>query len=91
MQAETPIFWPPDAKNWLVVKDPDAGKDWRQAEKEVTEVEMVGWHHWLNWHEFEQTQGDSEGQGSLVCCRSQGLKKSAIEQQQNQLYLNTIN
>ena len=92
MQAETPIFWPPDGKNWLIEKDPDAGKDWRQDEKEVTEVEIVGWHLWLNWHEFEQTQGDSEGQGSLVCFRSWGLKKSATDQQhQNQLYLDTIN
>jgi len=92
MQAETSIFWPPDGKNWLIEKDPDAGKDWRQDEKEVTEVEMVGWHLWLNWHEFEQTQGDSEGQGTLVCCRSWALKKSAVEQQQqNQLYLNKIN
>ena len=57
-EAETPIFWPPDVKNWLIGKDPDAGKDWRQEEKGPTEDEMVGWHHWLNAHEFEQTLGD---------------------------------
>ena len=53
VEAETPIVWPPDAKNWLIGKDPDAGKDWRQEEKETTEDEMVGWHQWLNGHEFE--------------------------------------
>ena len=66
-EAEAPIFWPPDVKSWLTGKDPDAGKDWRQ-EKGMTEDEMVGWHHWLNGHEFEQTLEDSEGQGSLACC-----------------------
>ena len=64
---EAPILWPPDAKNWLIGKDPDAGKDWGQEEKEVAEDETVGWHHWLNGHEFEKTLGDNEGQGSLVC------------------------
>ena len=54
-EAETPILWPPDAKNWLLGKDPDAGKDWRQEEKGMTEDEMVGWHNWLDGHEFEQT------------------------------------
>ena len=52
-EAKTPILWPPDAKNWLIGKDPDAGKDWRQEEKGTTEDEMVGWHHWLDGHEFE--------------------------------------
>ena len=52
-EVETPILWPPDAKNWLTRKDPDAGKDWRREEKGTTEDEMVGWHHWLNGHEFE--------------------------------------
>ena len=64
---EAPILWPPDARNWLTRKDPDAGKDWKQKEKGVTEDEMFGWHHWLSGHEFKQTLGDSEGQGSLVC------------------------
>ena len=65
-EAETPILWPPDGKSWFTGKDPDAGKDWGQEEKAVTEDKMVGWHHWLNGH--KQTQGESEGQGSLVCC-----------------------
>ena len=54
VEAETPILWPPDAKNWLIGKDPDARKDWRQEEEGMTEDEMIGWHHWLNGHEFEQ-------------------------------------
>ena len=66
--AEAPILWPPNAKSQLTGKDPDARKDWRQEEKGTIEDEMVGWHHWLNGHEFEQALGDSEGQGSLVCC-----------------------
>ena len=69
-EAAAPILWPPYAKNWLTGKDPGAGKDWGQEEKWVTEDEMVGWHHWLNGHEFEQASGDGEGQGGLVCCRS---------------------
>ena len=61
------ILWPPDVKNWLTGKDPDAEKDWRQ-EKGTTEDEMVGWHHWLNWHEFEQALGVGDRQGSLASC-----------------------
>ena len=64
-EAETLILWPPDEKNWLIWKDPGAGKDWKQEEKGTTEDEIVGWHHWLNEHEFEQTLGDDEEQGSL--------------------------
>ena len=64
----TPIIWPPDAKNWLIGKDPDAVKEWGQEENGTTEDEMVGWHHWLDDHEFEQTLGVGDGQGSLVCC-----------------------
>ena len=77
-EAEAPILWPPDVKSWLIGKDSDAGKDWGQEEKGVSEDEMVGWHHWLNGHEFEQTLGDSEGQGSLACCRPWGHKESDI-------------
>ena len=67
-EAETPILWPPDGKNWLIGKDSDAGKDWRQEEKGMTEDEMVGWYHRLNGHGFGWTPGVGEGQGSLVCC-----------------------
>ena len=67
-ETGTLILWPPDAKNWLIWKDPDAGKDWRQEEKGTTEDEMGGWHHRLDGHEFQQTLGDGEGQGGLVCC-----------------------
>ena len=67
-QAETPILWPPDVKNWLIGKDPDAGKDWRQEEKGMTEDEMVGWHQRLDGREFEQAPGVDDGQGSLACC-----------------------
>ena len=74
-EAETLILWPPDAKNWLTGKDPDTGKDWRQ-EKGTTEDEMIGWHHWLNGHEFEQTLGIGDGQGGLACCSPWGRKES---------------
>ena len=74
-EAEAPIPLPLDEKSWLIGKDPDAGKDWRQEEKGATEDEMDGWHHSLNGHEFEQTLGDGEGLGSLVCCSSLGLKE----------------
>ena len=75
VEAEAPIFWPPDVKSQIIGKDPDAGKDWRQKEKGVTDDEMVGWHHWLNGDEFEQAPGDDEGQGSLACCSSWGCKE----------------
>ena len=71
--AEAPILWPPDAKNWLIRKDPDAGKDWRQEEKGMTEDEVFRWHHQLDGHETEQALGVSDGQGSLVCCSPQSL------------------
>ena len=72
-EDEVPIHWPPDAKSWPIRKDPEAGKDWRQKEQRMTEVKMVGWHHWLSGHEFEQTLGDSGGQRSL---QSMGVAKS---------------
>ena len=74
--AEALTLWPPDAKNWLTVKDPDAGKDWRQEEKGMIEDEMVGWHYHLNGHEFEQALGFANGQGSLTCCSPWGCKES---------------
>ena len=74
-KAEIPILWPPYVKSWLIGKDPDAGKDWGQEEKGAREEEIVGRHHWLSEHEFEQTPGDSEGQRSLACCSLWGCKK----------------
>ena len=73
-EAETPILWQSDGKNRLVGKDPDAGKDWRQEEKRVTEDEVIGWYHRLHGHDFEQTLGDTEGQGSLACCSPCGCQ-----------------
>ena len=75
-EAEALVLWPPDGKNWLIGKDPDADKDWRQEKKGSTEDEMVGWHHWLNGHEFEQAPGVDDGQGSLACCSPWGRKES---------------
>ena len=72
-ETEVTILWPPEVNSWLIRKYLDARKDWGQ-EKGATEDEMVGWHHWLNEHEFEQTPGDSEGQGSLVCSSPWGLR-----------------
>ena len=93
-EAESPILWPPHAKSWLTGKDPDAGKDWEQEEKGVTGDGMVGWHHWLNGHEFEQTQGDSQGQGSLECCSPWGQKESNttewLSNKNNQLNKNVL-
>ena len=71
-----PILWPPDANSWLIGKDSDAGKDWSQSEKKVTEDGMVGWHHWLNGHELWQTLRDVIGQGGLACCSPRGHKES---------------
>ena len=81
--SEAPILWPPDAKSWLIGKHHDAGKDWKQDEKGVTEDEVVGWHHWLNGHEYEQTSGDSEGQESLACFSPWGHKASDMTEQLN--------
>ena len=84
-EAETPINWPPDAKNWLIWKVPNAGKDWRQKEKGMTEDEMVGWHHQLNGHEFESALGVGDGQGSLECCSPWGHKESDTTERLNWL------
>ena len=75
-EAETPVLWPPHVKSWLIGKDPDAGRDWGQEEKGMTEDEMVGWHHQLNGHEFGWTLGVGDGQGGLACCNSWGHKES---------------
>ena len=74
--AEASILWPPDAKSWLVWMDPNAGKDWKQEEKGMTEDQMVGWHHQFNGHEFEQIARDGEGLGTLSCCSPWGCKES---------------
>ena len=76
VEAETPVLWPPHAESWLVGKDPDAGRDWGQEEKGMTEDEMAGWHHPLDGHEFEWTPGVCDGQGGLVFCDSRGRKES---------------
>ena len=81
-EAETPILWPPDAKSWLIGKDPNAGKDWGQ-EKGMTEDEMVGWHHRLNGRGFGWTLGVGDGQGGLVCCSSWGHKESDTTERLN--------
>ena len=82
-EPKTPILWPPDAKNWLTRKDPDAGKDWRWEEKGTTEDEMVGWHHRLDGHEFGWTPGVGDGQGSLKCCSPWGHRKSDMAERLN--------
>ena len=83
-EAETSILWQPDVKNRLIEKDPDARKDWRQEEKVMTEDEMVGWHHQLNGHEFEQAPaGVGDGQGSLVCCSPWGRKELDMTERLN--------
>jgi len=74
-EAEAPILWRHDVKNWLIGKDPDAGEDWSQEEKGTTEDEMVGWHHWLDGHELEQTLRVGDGQGSLACYGPWGCKE----------------
>ena len=83
LKLKLTILWPPDAKNWLIRKDLDTGKDWGDEEKGVTEDETVGWHLWLNGHKFEQTPRDSEGQGSLLCSGMCGHKESDMTEQMN--------
>ena len=83
VEAETPVLWPPDAKSWLIWKDPDAGKDWGWEKKGTTEDEMVGWHHQLNGHGFGWTLGVGDGQGGLGCCSSWSCKESDMTEQLN--------
>ena len=82
-KAETRVLWPPHAKSWLIGKDSDAGRDWGQEEKVMTEDEMAGWHHWLDGCEFEWTPGDGDGQGGLACCNSWGRKESDTTERLN--------
>ena len=82
-KAETPVFWPPHVKSWLIGKDFDAGRDWGQEEKGTTEDEMAGWHHWLDGHECECTLGVGDGQGGLACCDSWGCKESDTTERLN--------
>ena len=82
-EAETPVLWPPHVKSWLIGKDSDAGRDWGQEEKGMTEDEMAGWHHWLDAHEFEWTPGVGDGQGGLACCNPWGCKESDTTERLN--------
>ena len=88
VEAETPILWPPDAKSWLIWKDPDGGKYWGQEEKGMTEGEMVEWHHLLNGHEFGWTPGVGDGQGGLACCSPWRHKQSDVTEWLNWAELN---
>ena len=83
IEAETPIFWPLDAKSGLIWKDPDVGKDWRQEKKGMTEDKTIRWHHWLNGHESEEAPGVGDGQESLVCCSLWGHKESDTTERLN--------
>ena len=96
-EAETPILWPPDAKSWLIWKDPDAGKDWREEKGEDCRrkkgwqrIKMVGWHHQLDGCQFEETLGVGDGQGSLVCCSLWGHKELDTPEHLNRPELNWI-
>ena len=89
-EAEALILWLPDLKNQLIGKDPDAGKDWRQEEKGMTEDEMVGWHYWLDGHEFEQGPGVGDGQGSLAYFSPWGHKESDMTEWLNWIELTSL-
>ena len=89
-KAETPVLWPPHAKSWLIGKDSDTGRDWRQEEKGTKEDEMAGWHHWLDGHESGWTLCVSDGQGGLVWCDSWGHKESNTTEQLNWTKLNVF-
>ena len=82
-KAETPVLWPPHGKSWLFGKDSDAGRDWGQEEKGMTEDEMAGWHHWRYGDESEWTRGVGDGQGGLACCDSWGRKESDMTERLN--------
>ena len=91
VEAETLILWPPDVESWLIWRDPDAGKDWGQEEKGMTDDEMVGWHHQHNGHGFGWTPGVVDGQGGLACCGSWGRKELDMTERLNWTLLNSIN
>ena len=82
-KAESPVLWPPHAKSWLIGKNSDAGRDWEQEEKEMTEDEMAGWHQWLDGREFEWTPGVGDGQGGLACCNTWSRKESDTTERLN--------
>ena len=82
-KAETPVLWPPHVKSWLIGEDSDAGRDWRQEEKGMTEDEVAGWHHRLAWCGFGLTPGVGDGQGGLVCCNSWGCKEADMTERLN--------
>ena len=88
LKLKLPIVWPPDVKNWLIRKDPDAGQDWRQEEKGTTEDEMAGWHHQFNGHKFEQDLGVPDGQETLACCSQWGCRELDMTEQLNWTGLN---
>ena len=83
VEAETPILWPPDAKTWLIGKDPDAGNNWGQEEKRMIEDEMVGWHYQLNGHGFGCTPGVGDRQAGLGCCDSRDRKELRMAERLN--------
>ena len=89
-ESEAQILWPPDMKSWLTGKNPDAGKDWRQDKKWMTEDEMVGWHQWLNGQEFVQTLGDSGGRRSLACCSPWACKESDMTERLNKIQAHVL-
>ena len=89
-EAEAPILWLPDVKSWLIGKNPDACKDWRQEEKVTTEDETVGWHHQVNGHEFEWALGDDEGQGGLACCSPWGCKELDVTEWLNNNFIMVV-
>ena len=86
-KAETPILWPPHVKSWLIGKDFDPGRDWRQEEKGTTEDEMFGWHHWFNGYKFEQAPEIGDGHGSLAYCSPWGRKESNVTERLNWIFI----